>query len=804
MKSLDIYSGVFTHVIDLAVEVSCTTIDQLLRGIGAGCPKLERLKLVSLRGDPRFQINPAPWRKLARQCPRITSLELDSPLYRSYNEFNETPPPPVDAFPALRSLTLLYEPSHYRFISRCSSLTSLTLWRPDAFALFSLASSSSPLRLSLSSLTIHSAWLEAALTPLAAFPRLASLAFHSCSIDPCELHALSRSLHTLTHLDIHDCPLVSSHSLAALAETNPALSSLSLHSTSYPLFAAQGLRNVLRSVSSRLHTLTLSGLPSFRPGLLARCSGLKRLTVRGRGEARESVSPSESPQKPSLEGLVAMLVRVEQRAGGGGMEGGDGVVERGDGEMVVGHEGGGGSAASASAAAAAAAEETPEEATAAGAAAETTAEEGTAVAADKGTRGNRNRRYYLDIRAEAAAARADTVAAIDESRALLTTARQKLRKAASEALQTRRMHGEAALANIRQAVILVRAAMSLCRCLRVAVAHVDGRAAREKALAKVGSAAESAGFFTAAVDCEREEGEREREGQGGGGGGEVEGLVNFTPESDLPADLAEVSETLLGEQTGMWPAFVAVSRAEARALLHAQTEQLVEHMEAITAAADGAAADGAAADGAAADGAAADGAAADGAAADGAAAQELTSAEGESGGQWFASTCDPSWMPSPLLSASPLMCPFSHTSSPHASLPSSSSSPNPVPSVSSEPQSFKALARAAVCGRLKSLALVNCTGLGERQLVRLLSACGILEELRVEGSDGFSDTVIARSQLEVLTRLTVVGSGGVTADGIGGLLGNVPRLRYLKVEASKVSERARRELLRAGVVVRGV
>ncbi|CAI6007637.1 unnamed protein product [Closterium sp. NIES-65] len=88
-------------------------------------------------------------------------------------------------------------------------------------------------------------------------------------------------------------------------------------------------------------------------------------------------------------------------------------------------------------------------------------------------------------------------------------------------------------------------------------------------------------------------------------------------------------------------------------------------------------------------------------------------------------------------------------------------------------------------------------------LVRLLRACGMLEDLRVEGSDGFSDTVIAGSKLEVLTRLTVVGCGGITADSIGGLLGNVPRLRFLKVEASKVSERARRELLRAGVVVRG-
>ncbi|CAI5537428.1 unnamed protein product [Closterium sp. Naga37s-1] len=953
---------------------------------------------------------------LSVRIGRITSLELDSPLDRRFIELNETPPPPVDAFPSLRSLTLLYQPSQYRFIARCSSLTSLTLWRPNAFVLFSLASSSSPLHLSLSSLTIHSALLEAALTPLTAFPRLTSLAFHSCSIDSCELHALSRSLHTLTHLAVHDCPLVSSHSLAALADTNPALSSLSLHSTSYPLFAAQGLRNVLRASSSRLHTLTLSGLPAFRPGTLARCSGLKRLTLRGRGEARESVSPSEStyesPQEPSLEGLVAFLVRVEERGSGGGgveqrgcLEGTEGGVDGGE-RREGKKRGEGGTPASGSAAATAAeTAETAEEATAARAAAESTAEAATPVPTHAGTRGNTDRRYYLDIRTEAAAAHADTAAAIDDSRALLlTTAKQKLRKAIAEAQQTPRMHGESALANIRNAVILVRAAMSFCRCVRLAVVHVDGRMAREAALKNVGSAAESAGFFTSAVDYEREERERERAGrEGGGGGREVEELVGFVPESDLPADLAEISETLLGEQTGVWPAFVAVSREDAHRLLHVLREQLDAHMESFIdafegatplaviwaaaapgapvavpppvpgaaapvatapgaaahgaagaaahgaagaaahgaagaaahgavvdgaaahgaaadgaaadgAAADGAAADGAAADGAAADGAAADGAAADGAAADGAAAegaaadgvaaegaaaQELTSAEGEAGGPvgegastegaaqplpeaesgggqrtadeqmredkqlgsrspthtplkgrttpnksicipskkstprnkstppnkstlaipvevfcpplesltlesiQFAADYDPSWLPSPLPSASPLMCPLPPTTP----LPShySSSSPYPVPRrLSSEPQTFESVARAAVFGRLKSLALLNCCGLGEGQLVRLLRACGMLEDLRVEGSDAFSDMVIAGSKLEMLTRLTAVGCGGVTAGGVGGLLGNVPRLRYLKVEASKVSERARRELLRAGVVVRGV
>ncbi|CAI5942256.1 unnamed protein product [Closterium sp. NIES-65] len=694
----------------MAISVSCATIYQLLGGIGAGCPKLETLKLVSVR-DPRFQINAAAWRKLARQCPRITSLELDSPLDRR--------------------------------------------------------------------------------------------------IDPCELHALSRSFHTLTHLALHDCPLVSSHSLAALTDTNPALSSLSLHSTSYPLFAAQGLRQVLRASPSRLHTLTLSGLPAFRPGTLARCSGLKRLTLRGRGEAKESVSPSESPQEPSLEGLVALLVHVEERGdGGGGVEqrgcfegtkGGVDAVERREGKK----RGEGGTPASGSAAATAA--ETTEEATAAaGAAAESTAEAATPVPTHAGTRGNRDRRYYQDIRTEAAAACADTAAVIDDSRALLqTTARQKLLKAISEARQTPRMHGESALVNIRRAVILVRAAMSFCRCVRLAVVHVDGRMAREAALKNAGSAAESAGFFTSAADYETEERERERQGrEGGGGGREVEELVGFVPESDLPADLVEISETLLGEQT----AFVAVSREDARRLLHVLRDQLDAHMESFIdafegatpiaviwgaaapgapiavpppvpgaaapvaaaaahgaagaaahvavvdgaaahrAAADGAAADGAAADGVAADGAAADGAAADGVAAEGAAAQELTSAEAaggpvgdgastegaaqqlqeaESGGGQH--TADEQTREDKQLgSRSPTHTPLKGRTTPNKSI-----------GLSSEKQTFESLARAAVFGRLKSFALLNCRGLGEGQLVRLLRACGMLEDLRVEGSDAF-------------------------------------------------------------------
>ncbi|CAI7871337.1 unnamed protein product [Closterium sp. NIES-54] len=283
---------------------------------------------------------------------------------------------------------------------------------------------------------------------------------------------------------------------------------------------------------------------------------------------------------------------------------------------------------------------------------------------------------------------------------------------------------------------------------------------------------------------------------------------------------------------------------------------------AVQGAAEGEAAEGEAAEGAAAEGAAAEASAAEGAAAEGAVAQEPRSAGGEARGAvgedvraagsseqlptakqlggrsatrsppkkstvsktstlatpvevvcppleslsldsiCFVSTCDPSRLRS-LPSASPLMLPSPPTP-PFPSLPASSSPSSTIPRLSTKPQTFESLARAAVCRRLKSLAHLNCCGLEEGQLVELLRACGMLEDLRVQGCDGFSDSVIAASHVEVLTRLSVVGCGGITADAIGRLLGNVPRLQYLEVEGEKVSERARRELLRAGVVVRGV
>ncbi|CAI5478059.1 unnamed protein product [Closterium sp. Yama58-4] len=189
------------------------------------------------------------------------------------------------------------------------------------------------------------------------------------------------------------------------------------------------------------------------------------------------------------------------------------------------------------------------------------------------------RRRYVDVRSEMAAARADMVAACDDFKALRRTAEWKLKKAHAAATKARRTHGEFALASIQHAVVLVRAAMSLCRCVQVALREANARIRWHEALVDACAAAKAEGFFTAALDEAEEEGERD--GERDGGESEVEELVGFIPENNLPADLADVSETLLGEETGRWPAFVAVSQEEARALLHALMEQLVVQMAAM-------------------------------------------------------------------------------------------------------------------------------------------------------------------------------------------------------------------------------
>ncbi|CAI5494660.1 unnamed protein product, partial [Closterium sp. Naga37s-1] len=295
LKKFEDFSGVFTHVTDLTVEITSVLGDQVIAGIAAGCPKLEQLKLEVSAWDI-FDVNGPAWRNLANRCPLLASLELNSPSARSRSPHTQQPPlPPVHLLPSLQSLSLLYVPSDYLSIPRCSSLTSLTLWGPESSSLSSLAfspsscassssvasSRPSSLRTSLTSLTIYSAQLSCSFAPLTFFPSLSSLSLHSCSIDRYELRSLSRSLYKRTHIAIHSCPFVSSYSLIPTLQANPALSSLSLHGTNYCLFAAQGFRSLLARCSSQLHSLHLAGFPSLRPGLLADCSALRSLSVVG-------------------------------------------------------------------------------------------------------------------------------------------------------------------------------------------------------------------------------------------------------------------------------------------------------------------------------------------------------------------------------------------------------------------------------------------------------------------------------------------------------------------------------------------
>ncbi|CAI5477252.1 unnamed protein product [Closterium sp. Yama58-4] len=527
----------------------------------------------------------------------LTSLELDSPFARRsmyYQHRSHAPLPPVHLFPALHSLSLLIHASKLTPLTRCSSLTSLTLWNPTPSTLSSLASSSS-LRLSLKSLFLHSAKLESCLSSIRRFTTLTSLSFLSCSINPFELHTLSRSLHSLTHLTIHDCPLVSSHSLASLVQANPALSSLSLHGTSYRLFSTQGFRSLLHLSAPRLTALDLSGLPSLRPGMLAHCSGLRSLSLIGKPETI-SVRRERGGEAGTGEGR-----------GGGGREG-EGDVE----ERVV------------------------------------------------------------------------------------------LQQVSFESLVG-------------------------MLALRVAVSEQDAATAREDAVIEAFVAATTAGVFMERAGLEGE-------GEGGGRMARLEDFDGMLPDEDSPSD-------------------------------------------------DDYDDDG------------------------GGGADVADGAEGSGALQDFhftRTTPEPTWLPPSLPSASPLMCLVNSPGSPRASpspllsTPSSSRSSSrfspaaisTISSLSAQPQSFESVALAAVFGRLKRLSLVSCFCLKEEQLVLLLRACPALVALIVKHNEDFSDRVVARSKLHMLTDLTMLECDAITGDGVGRLLGSFPKLRELMVEASKTTFQA--------------
>ncbi|CAI6002449.1 unnamed protein product [Closterium sp. NIES-64] len=702
--------------------------------------------------------------------------------------------PPLPSF-----LSLLYAPSNYLSIRRCSSLTSLTLGNPKSSTLSSLAfsspslvsssssssSSSSPLasfppsslRTSLTSLTIHSPKLQGSLASLAFVPSLSSLSLHSCTVDPYELSSLSHSLHSLTHLIVHSCPLVSSRSLIPILQANPALTSLSLHGTTYRLFA---------------------------------CTALRSLSVEGIGESSCSVFW----RGVSLDGIAGMLVWVEQTGGRtGGEAGGDGGGEAGgeaggDGGLEGGAnawERGRGSAPAAAA---------------------------EAAVLPKGS--NKQCGKYVDIRTEAEAAQADKLVAVGEVPDFIGTAAQTSRAALSEVTEVARAGGESAVARIIASFGKIRFWISVCRScsdIREYNAVMDWE---EKLMRSAGAVAGRAtGYFATEVNGGEEvrDGEEEQGFEimdstpadealpervlGGERSGAVETHVEAMRRLDALVDMLQKaacglcdSSRTMRKPPGLTAASVrsgavAAAVADGRAALHGVEGGAAE-------AADGRVAVNRVGGGAA---EAADGGvvvirvgggaaeAADGRVAvnkvGGGAAEGLQQAESalEDGG--------PSGPAAGEAAAGEAAAGEAAAGEAEAGEAAAGNAAAEFPRI--RPMSFQSIARAAVFGQLKRLALLFCSGL-EEEWLELLAACVQLEleEFTVQHSDKFSDAVVVGSRLGTLTSLTVVMCDKVMAAGIGGVLRSFPRLRYLKVEVGKVSERVRRELIRAGVIVRGV
>ncbi|CAI5480077.1 unnamed protein product [Closterium sp. Yama58-4] len=246
-----------------------TVGDELLLAVGSRCSQLERLSLVGCE-----EITEDGWRTFSAQCSALKSLELRLVSAKAVCS-------PLSAFPSLLSLTLYRLdglPVQISSLSHCSSLTSLSLWHLTDPLLSSLSSSSSSLP-SLQSFTLTSASVRTSLGSLGAFPLLSSLALCTCSqIGFPEMHSLSRSLHTLTHLTIQDCPLVPSTAVASLTAANSSLASLSLRGN-VRLFSPRESEAVLKPIAGALETLTLSGVPMLSRGMLGGCTCLKALRL---------------------------------------------------------------------------------------------------------------------------------------------------------------------------------------------------------------------------------------------------------------------------------------------------------------------------------------------------------------------------------------------------------------------------------------------------------------------------------------------------------------------------------------------
>ncbi|CAI7829869.1 unnamed protein product [Closterium sp. NIES-54] len=159
LRDFDIKSRAFPRITSLNVHLSYCLRDYLLAGIGATCGQLTELRLLTVNGG-EFEATASGWRSLARQCPHLTHLELNSRfgLDSSYRRYEDRPALPcLHAFPSLRAVTLGFYPKEISPLLRCSALTSLSLWQPTGGNLACLASPTSSFRSSLQSLTIQSA-----------------------------------------------------------------------------------------------------------------------------------------------------------------------------------------------------------------------------------------------------------------------------------------------------------------------------------------------------------------------------------------------------------------------------------------------------------------------------------------------------------------------------------------------------------------------------------------------------------------------------------------------------------------------
>ncbi|CAI6002372.1 unnamed protein product [Closterium sp. NIES-64] len=572
-------------------------------------------------------------------------------------------------------------------------------------------------------------------------------------------------------------------------------------------------------------------------------TALRSLSLEGVIDSLESLLP----RAVSLDGLVGMLVRVESRVGEPGGEPGG----------KAGGKAGGAAGGEAKEADTDASEKAQKGASAAAA---------VVRVFPKGSDKQWGR--YVDKRKEVLAAQEDKLAALGDVVRLSRVAIEASKAARSDALLAARVEGVNAVPRIVASLGKIRFGISACRSFCAGVREANAAIKWEEAVvqaiaaAAVGAALKAPGFLTTELsheEAEDREGEETEVGAGSRGmdsilPGVMEELLEHTdavsasfdsmrpltptlprPVVDAAAHGGGAATPGGGDGAAAAPGGPAVR--EGRAAVHGERGGAAEASQRVESTLEGGGLGEKAADEAAAGevaGKAAAGETAQGDAKPSSGKSSIKHSEGSHAAAavpvqvfcpplesltlrslCFASPPLVPWLPPSLSSESPRMYLSSSPSPPsyscHSSSSSSlssSSSPSSTSSRSSCAPSpsgpFESIARAAAFRLLKHLALVRCVGLKEHEWLELLGACFKLEELRVLQDSSISDAVVAGSRLGTLASLTQVECDKITATGVGGVLGSFSRLRYLKVEVRKVTERARREFLRAGVVVRGV